>query len=346
MLLDRGSPLGIEKKISMPGNALFIHRLISGGLITNYLCTSVCRHCLYRSSPRWAKDFISSEVTRKNLETIRRLGVTLIHIGGGEPLLNPQCVASVLRIAREVGVDIEYLETNASWYRDRASALAILEKLSAEGLTTLLLSISPFHNEHTPLVKIEGVIKACLEIGISIFPWAAEFISDLRAFDPSRPHPLEEYERHFGRGYIADLPRRYWVSPGGRALETFSPYRPPRPVSEIIRDASGCRELAEVSHFHMDLYGNYIPGLCSGLSIFRDDLGRPLPREEYPVLTRLFAEGLGSLVSYVSSTYGFRPSRSAYGLKCELCYEIRRYLVVEKDVNSKELQPQGHYLYG
>src|SRR3972149_2549506 len=106
-----------------------ICRLISGGLITTYHCPPACRHCLYRSSPRWPKEFIPNETARRNLEVIHRLGCSMIHIGGGESLLGPECVISVLRIAREVGIDVEYVETNASWYRDPPSACALLEKL-------------------------------------------------------------------------------------------------------------------------------------------------------------------------------------------------------------------------
>jgi len=35
---------------------LKIGRLASGGIITNYFCTSTCRHCLYNCSPRWEKN--------------------------------------------------------------------------------------------------------------------------------------------------------------------------------------------------------------------------------------------------------------------------------------------------
>lgn len=260
--------------------------------------------------------------------------------------MNPPSVALLLQTASEMGIEVDYVETNGAWYRNFQSARAILGNLKAAGLSTLLISISPFHNEHIPFQKVQGVIEACQATGISIFPWVAEFIPDLSALDPSRPHSLEEYERHFGDGYIAHLPHRYWITPGGRALETFAAFRPPRPLAEILEgETGGCRELADASHFHIDLYGNYIPGLCSGLAIHRDDLGRPLREEEYPILIRLFSKGIGSFVHYAAERYGFQPSRSSYGWKCELCFEARRYLVIHQKVESKELQPPGHYLY-
>jgi hypothetical protein len=329
----------------MVSKRLCISRLRSGGLITNYYCSSACRHCLYRCSPRWPKDFISPEETREALETSRQLGCRALHIGGGEPLLNPGGVAAVLSAAQDAGVAIEYVETNASWYRNHETACALLEKLVAAGLFTLLVSISPFHNEFIPFRKVRGVLAACRENGISVLPWIAGFTADLEAFDPERPHALEEYKEAFGADYLPRLTGRYWVSPGGRALETFGPYMKQIPVNRLIAETrAGCAELADTGHFHLDLYGNYVPGLCAGLAIGRQDLGSPLDTEAYPLITRLYAGGLGPLLSYVSGEHGFTPSKESYAFKCELCYEVRRFLVIERGVNSCEIRPREHYL--
>jgi hypothetical protein len=250
-------------------------------------------------------------------------------------------------VARGTGVTIEYVETNSSWYRDHDSACALLEELADHGLSTLLVSISPFHNERIPFFKVKGVIAACRQTGISVFPWVSDFISDLSAFDDQRPHSLEEYQALFGKGYVDNLPRRYWISPGGRALETFGGFAPGKSPAQLAAEGRrGCAELAEVSHFHLDLYGNYVPGLCAGLSIRREDLGLPLDPDEYPIISRLFSAGIGALVAYATQAHGFEASKSEYVSKCELCYEVRRFLVVDRRVDSQELQPRGHYLYG
>ena len=91
-----------------------INRLRSGGLITNYFCTSRCKHCLYNCSPEWSKRYIETETARKNLEAVRSLGCRSVHIGGGEPLLRSEKLARVLEIAAEIGVSMKYVETNAS----------------------------------------------------------------------------------------------------------------------------------------------------------------------------------------------------------------------------------------
>ena len=255
-----------------------------------------------------------------NLRVIRDLGCLSVHIGGGEPLLRPDELGKVLDVAAKVGVSIEYVETNSSWYKDFDSVKHILSHLHSKRLNTLLVSISPFHNEYIPFDKVKGLMDACRQTGISVFPWVSEFVPDLSRFDSTRPHSLEEYQQLFGDDYLENLPRRYWISPGGRALETFGKLSAGKSVGQLAAESSrGCAELAEVGHFHIDLYGNYVPGLCAGLSIRREDLGAPLDPEEYPIISRLYSCGVGELVAYADEVYGFRASKSAYASKCELC---------------------------
>ena len=331
----------------MPPGPLTISRLLSGGLITTYRCPSRCRHCLYRSGPRWPRDYISRAEALESLHTVRRLGCRSVHIGGGEPFLDPQGLIGVLGATREAGVRVEYVETNSSWYRDHARACRLLERLAGSGVSALLVSVSPFHNEHIPFVKVQGVIRACREVGITVLPWVWEFAGEIGRLDPTRPHPLEEYETAYGPGYLQRLPSRYWISPGGRALETFGRFGPARPVEQIAAEgAGGCAELARTDHFHLDLYGNYVPGLCAGLSVRREDLGAPLDPERYPILTALHTGGVRALMDLAASRHGYRPGRDGYPSKCALCFEVRRFLVVERGVASPELRPEGHYRYG
>ena len=171
-----------------------IEKLVAGGLITNYFCTSRCRHCLYNCSPAWKKKYMTSPAAEENLLVIRRLGCSAVHIGGGEPLLMPEKLSSVLEVASAVGVSVDYVETNSSWYKDKDSAVALLSQLREKGLQTLLVSISPFHNEFIPFAKIKGVIDAARKTGMRIFPWIADFMGELSELDANARHSLAEYE--------------------------------------------------------------------------------------------------------------------------------------------------------
>jgi hypothetical protein len=323
-----------------------IKRLRSGGLITNYFCTSRCKHSLYNCSPHWEKRYVEPEAARKNLETIRSLGCRSVHIGGGEPMLRPNDLGGVLEIAAEIGVAVEYVETNSSWFKDIESAEALLSQLRKKGLRTLLVSISPFHNEQIPFSRVEGVIAAAQQAGVGIFPWITDFISDLSQFDPAATHSLDEYRQVYGDDYPMQILQRYWIHLGGRALETFRPLLGKKTLQQILdENPAGCAaELTDTSHFHIDLFGNYIPGLCSGLAVFRDDLGRPLTKETYPILTTLFHHGIRGLVQKAGDMAGYAPQKSHYINKCDLCTEVRTFLVLNDFNESNELNPVEFYI--
>lgn len=322
---------------------LSLERLQSGGLITNYHCTSRCRHCLYACGPDRPHEFIGEETTRANLATIRGLGCRSIHIGGGEPFLDVTGLRRVLELAREAQVRVEYVETNSSWYRDQESARAILSALKAAGLSSLLISISPFHNEFVPFHKVKGVSAACLRVGISALPWVKAFYREIDCFDDQTPHRLSEYEEKFGADYLSRIPSRYWIHFGGRALATFRAALQTHEWRRIVEaNGRGCRELQDVSHFHLDLHGTYIPGLCTGLGIRREDLGRPLDPGRYPILTTLHATGIQGLLELAAGRFGYRPE-GRYLSKCDLCFDIRRHLIAVGFSDAGELQPRWIY---
>ena len=325
---------------------LNIRQLISGGLITNYFCTSRCGHCLYNCSPQWEKEYITPETAEKNLQSVRSLGCRSIHIGGGEPLLRPDGLAAVLKIADNLGIAVEYVETNSSWFKDSETAADFLTDLRARGLNTLLVSISPFHNQHIPFFKVKGVIEAARQAGLGIFPWVTGFVSDLSQLDPRKTHSLAEFSDVFGRDYLLQVLERYWIHMGGRALETYRPLLGQKTVQQVLDEASpNCYgELSNTSHFHIDLFGNYIPGLCSGLAIAIEDLGQRLCDATYPLLTTLGRLGIRGLVKMAEDTGGYIPQKDLYINKCDLCTEVRTYMVQNDYRESKELRPKAFYL--
>ena len=322
---------------------LQIAHLRSGGLITNYFCTSRCAHCLYGCSPAWEKRYIDDEMAKKNLLKVKELGCHSLHIGGGEPLLRPERLMDVLDAATSTGVNIEYVETNSSWYKDLSEAVALLRELKSHGLAALLISISPFHNEYIPFYKVKGVLQACKISGMAVFPWIEDFYSEVNSFDESIPHKLAEYEKKFGEHYVKQAVYRYYLAIRGRALSLAKGVSESYPVQDILRhNNQGCAELSDTSHFHLDLFGNYIPGLSSGLAIERDDLGSPIDTAKYPFLTLLFSEGIGAFYQLAQHDFGFQ-AREGYISKCELCLHIRQFLVREKGHHSQDLQPTEFY---
>jgi hypothetical protein len=259
--------------------------------------------------------------------------------------MDPGKLLKVVETAQSCGVSIDYVETNSAWCREMAAAVDLLKALGGAGLHTLLVSISPFHNAFIPFERVRRLIAACRRAGIQVFPWVNAFVRDLDRLGADRPHEMAEFQAAFGADYLARIPDRYWIHLGGRALETFRPVYPSRSVAEILAESPGsCRRaLADTSHFHIDLYGNYIPGLCSGLAIAMTDLGRPLPEGKYPLLERLAATGIRGLYELAAGRYDYAPRRSGYLSHCDLCTEIRGFLVERLADHLPELAPAAFY---
>ena len=320
-----------------------INSLISGGVIVNYFCTSSCRHCLYNCGPKRSKNYMDHRTADYIFKNLATRGVGSVHIGGGEPMLQPDLLSRVLDAAGKARVYIEYVETNSSWYKDETAACRILERLRLKGLNTLLVSISPFHAEFIPFAKTLGVIDACKKTGIQIFPWKNTFTRDLLKLDIKTTHGLDALMDRFGPSYLSDIKNRYWVHMGGRALDTFRPLYEEKTVGQLLNDnpLPCAAELLDTSHFHVDLYKNYIPGLCSGLALDMDDIGRPVSDDKYPLLRLLLKKGISGLFD-LAEGFGFSPARQGYLSKCDLCTEIRRFLFAT-DQFENELLPRGFY---
>ena len=319
-------------------------RLVSGGIITNYDCSSQCRHCVYASSPHWPKDYMTAGMADEIFRALKVSGCHAVHIGGGEPLLRPQHLFPILKAAEEHGIQIDYIETNASWYKNAERTGALLRELRQHHVHTLLISIDPFHNEFIPFYKVKALIETCKQHDMSVFPWRMEFWGDLEAMGDAKTHRLEEYDRFFGYDYQLQLLKRYHLNLRGRALQTYKGYLKTFPVREILSDTSPCNKLSGVHHFHIDLYGNFVPESCAGLAVHYKDLTQGITPEKYPVFHALYTAGIKGLYDFASHRYGFEPKDNYTG-KCELCYDIRRYMAMDIKLNLADVQPLGHYKY-
>jgi len=323
---------------------LKISCLVSGGVITNYKCSSKCRHCSYSSSPNWPGDYMTPSMADEIFSILKRLGCHSVHIGGGEPLLKPDGIMGVLQAARRNNMGIEYIETNASWYRDEESAIAVLNELLEHGVHTLLISMDPFHNEYIPFRKVKALIKACSKAGMQVFPWQINFWSEIDAMDDRSTHSPDEYMLLFGQDYLLRLPSRYGLNLKGRALKTYKPMMEKQTYDQILKESRPCRLLSGIYHFHVDLYGGFIPQSCPGFSIPLKELVQGADPEKYRIFYSLESAGIKSFAELARKEYGYTP-KAEYAGKCDLCYDIRNYLVLECGLDLPDLKPEGHYKY-
>jgi hypothetical protein len=90
------------------------------------------------------------------------------------------------------------------------------------------------------------------------------------------------------------------------------------------------------------LFGNYIPGLCTGLSLDYNDLGENISENKYPIISILHNNGINALYKFAVNEYNYSP-KDYYISKCDLCYDIRRKLVVKMGYYSNDLNPIEFY---
>lgn len=59
---------------------------------------------------------------------------------------------------------------------------------------------------------------------------------------------------------MANAAMRYGLTMNGRAPSSFAPQMERHPVATLVsRNPSGCRELLQTRHAHLNPYGNYVP---------------------------------------------------------------------------------------
>jgi hypothetical protein len=98
-------------------------------------------------------------------------------------------------------------------------------------------------------------------------------------------------------------------------------------------------------HNHFDNYGNFIPGYCGGISLGDwHDLAALLERgidpNERPVLAYLAAEDIRALFRFALDL-GYQVRPEGYASKCDLCLDLRAYLVDAGDFEA--LAPREFY---
>jgi len=320
-----------------------IGSLRTGGIMTNYKCSVRCAHCRHNASPTRSSGFISEDMVSKILKKLESLNCQSVHIEGGEPFLYPVELLRTVKQIQESNIYLEHIVTNCSWYQNQKDAKSILIELKKYGLNRLLLKVSPFQNESIPLRKVNSVAKVAEQLGIHVLIWDNEVYPEVASFDPAKTHSLNQYIKKYGSDYMKKLAECFKVTFAGRTFAVYEDYLSKSSLNDILLKNKGCGvSFPTQHHFHIDMYGNFIFSHTNGVSIEMDDLGKPIDFNKYPYLNLLSREGVNGLYKHAIIKYGFLP-QAEYISKCHLCYEVRKFLVTEKSVNSPDLQPLEFY---
>ena len=323
---------------------LSIPNLIGGGLVLGYRCAAKCRHCLYGCGPHRSdgKPRAKNELDKVISLLAKKAPRASYHIGGGEPFLDYPLLKDAIRLMREKGLRLDYVETNASWVTDRSGAVENLAKLRRVGLKCVLVSLSPFHAEYVPLFKTLTLIEAAQEtLAGGAFVWMSHFINDLVPFSKDQVLDLDELLISEGPSYGANLAARYSLVPAGRAGRFIKDQGVHKPWQSLTKCSPCVGRLRDTSHFHVDCEGLYVPGLCGGLVLPLSEVPGEIELSKYPILKTLMEDGVGGLVE-LARQRDFVPD-DFYSSPCDLCTHARLHLFRDNRESYPELGPKQFY---
>jgi len=316
-----------------------VQRLYHGGIMANYECNAACRHCLYACSPdNRAGEYILKEAAKDVCKLLVKGGCRSVHIGGGEPFLDFDGLIMLLETARNAGIQVEYIETNGFWAADEVQAKAYLGDLVKAGADTLCISLDPFHVEYVPYALPLRLAEICRRNHFGYFLWQERFLRSLSQVDSDRVHNREALEAQISSSYIYETARSYGINMGGRAVNIAGEYIKPVPTDKLL-DGKPCTNLFSTDHFHVDMYGKFIPPGCTGIAIPLDEAIEGIPSGKYPAFEALFTSGVKGLLAFAQGK-GFEPE-TEYTSSCALCFYIRKWL--SENDNCPELDRE-HYV--
>ena len=318
----------------------------------SYKCSAKCRHCMYACSPDWEADWIAEQDLERGLAQLAQSiqpspwgeeTISLnhgLHLSGGEPFMNYGLLSRAIEIAHELGIPSLFVETNCYWCRDDTTTRERLEHLWAAGLKGILISVNPFYAEYVPFERTERCIRISHELfGKNMFVYQAEYYTQFVQLGMRDRLSLEAYLERVG-GRLADRMELFLMGRAARELRSFYPRYPAHTFF-----GQPCRpSFLRNWHNHFDNYGHLVPGYCGGISLGSWlDLDRlvedGIDTEAHPVLGFLIAEDAQGLLGYAKDL-GYEEAKG-YLSKCDLCLDIRKYLVAHYDV--PELQPKAFY---
>ncbi len=323
--------------------------LSSGGIHLTYQCPNRCSHCIYASSPA-RREWISETDLIQIYRQIKKHDqfLTGIHLGGGEPFLNLNLLEFAIRSATETDVPLEYVETNAFWAWDDDKTVRILTRMKDAGLRGLLVSASPFHLEYVPMGRVNRAVSVARQIfgAARVLIYTEHFFEQFQGLDTDLTVPLDDYVEAVGEDRAAtEFAGSYGLIPGGRAAIHLAGLYTHHPAQDFFGESCE-KELSSPHHIHIDPEGNYIAGLCAGLSLGDgrdlDFLYAGIDLSKRPILELLVSGGVEALFNRAVEAFDYRESPLGYIAKCHLCLDIRRHLV-ESGFTSDELAPRAFY---
>jgi len=286
--------------------------------------------------------YIAENMMDEVCDALKKGGCHSVHIGGGEPFMDFEALLQLLQKLNRSGIAVDYIETNAYWASDESQMKERLTRLSAVGVDALCISIDPFHAEYIPLRLPLNLANHCRHLGFGYFLWQERFLPMLKNVDPNHSHDRAALEKNISPKYIHDTSQAYGLRMGGRAINIEEEYAMRKPFEHFLV-SEPCRGLLSVNHFHIDMYGKFIPPGCTGFAIPMNEMLDGLPAGKYPVFEILLTKGAKGLADYAIEK-GFTPDSQGYTSRCALCFHVRHWLSKHGECPELDLEHYEHSL--
>ena len=144
--------------------------------VVTMACTGKCKHCSqgeHNSNDHIDKNS-GADAVRKIAE---KYNIDSVMTFGGEPLLHPETVCEIHRVAKEMNIPKRQLITNGYFSKDIDKIKFVAEQLSESGINEILLSVDAFHQETIPLEYVRAFALAVKETGTKILIQPAWLVS-------------------------------------------------------------------------------------------------------------------------------------------------------------------------
>ncbi len=326
----------------------------SAGVLLSYKCSAACRHCMYACSPEWEANWMPEA----DLEALLSIlvghirpslwgheGVGLshgLHFTGGEPFLNFDLLLRATQMADDMGIPSTFVETNCSWCGGDEVTRSRLQRLKQAGLKGIMISVNPFYAEYVPFERTERCIRVSQEVfGPNVMVYQLEFYRQFKRLGVHDRIAFEDYLSLTERDRSGATVEMFLM---GRAAQALRPFYRSHPAHAFFDEP--CRPpFLRDWHNHFDNYDNFMPGFCGGVSLGSwRELGTLVEEgvelDEHPVLRYLVAEAMRGLLDFARD-FGYQERSVGYLSRCDLCLDIRMFLVSRGDF--AELRPREFY---
>lgn len=330
MAVEDVSRQDVDALIGEVGVVAAGRKLGVAALLYTYQCTIRCRHCCFGCAADRPRVHMSTDQAVRNLIALHRLG-RVIHIAGGECMMVWADLVDVLFRAQAAGAGPHFVETNCSFATDDSIVSERLDVLQHAGVSGILMSACPFHQEFVPAENVLRVRRQAWERFGRENVWCSDAPDEtIRSYvgvsaDDAR---LREHVRRSPPMMVGTAHREL-----RRFLDTYpTDSVPPGRGWRSAHTGASCAaefEADTIWEIHIDPYDNIQTNCGVILGNARTDDPVALMKngpENANAVARLLADGgPAALAAFARDEFGYTiPERVVS--KCDLCYSVRQFL--------------------